>query len=70
MLSGRSMYSNSCPVPCRFNEDPTKYPIARDEYLCFEGQSLQYPVDDGNPETSLNVHSIPGAKHVVVFIDI
>ena len=60
MSSGRSMYNNSCPVPSRFNAKGI-FPIAKEEYLRLEGQSLQYPVDDGNPETSRNVHSIPGA---------
>lgn len=35
--------------------------MAMDEYLFLEGQSMQLPVDDGNPLTSVNVHSIPGA---------
>ena len=55
------MYSNSCPVPFGLNVLSGIYPIAMDGYLCLEGQSLQYPVDDGKFETSLKVHSIPGA---------
>ena len=55
------MYNNSCPVPFKFNDPVGIFPIAMDVYLCLEGQSVQYPIDDGKPATSLKVHSICGA---------